>query len=89
MALTKEKKKKIITDFRRDKHDSGSEELQAALLTERINSLSGHFKTHVKDNHSRHGLIRMVARRKKLLNYLQKKAPEKYKALITRLELRK
>ena len=89
MALTKEKKKKIITEFRIEKRDTGSPELQVALLTERINGLGEHFKTHRKDNHSRYGLIQMVGQRKRLLNYLQRKDPERYKNLITRLDLRK
>ena len=89
MSLTKEKKKKIITEFRKEKRDTGSVELQVALLTERINELAEHFKTHGKDHHSRYGLIKMVGRRKRLLNYLQEKNPEGYKHLITRLDLRK
>ena len=89
MPLAKEKKKKIVADYRLDKKDTGSTELQIALLTERINGLSGHFKTHAKDHHSRYGLIKMVGQRKRLLNYLQKISPEKYKTLIARLELRK
>ena len=90
MAITKEKKKKIISDFKRDKKDAGSAEVQVALLTERINSLTGtHFSTHVKDHHSRYGLIKMVGRRKRLLLYLQKTDPKKYKELIARLDLRK
>ena len=89
MALTKEKKKKIIAEFKRDKHDTGSAELQVALLTERINELGGHFKTHVKDHHSRYGLIKMVGLRKRLLAYLNRTDPDKYKNLITRLDLRK
>ncbi len=90
MALAKEKKKKIVSDFKRDKKDTGSPEVQVALLTERINSLTtGHFGTHVKDRHSRYGLIKMVGKRKRLLQYLQKMDPKKYKDLITRLDLRK
>ena len=90
MALTKEKKKKIVSDYKRDKKDTGSAEVQVALLTERINSLTTtHFGTHVKDHHSRYGLIKMVGQRKRLLQYLQKIDPKRYKELITRLELRK
>lgn len=89
MPLTKEKKKKVITDFRRSKQDSGSTEVQVALLTERINGLSGHFQTHVKDHHSRYGLIKMVGERKRLLNYLRRTDPNRYQQLITRLDLRK
>lgn len=89
MSLTKEKKKKVITDYKRDKHDTGSPEVQIALLTERINELSSHFKTHVKDHHSRYGLIKMVGLRKRLLTYLNKTNPESYKKLLVRLDLRK
>jgi len=89
MALEKTKKKQIIADYTRGKHDVGSAEVQVALLTERINSLSGHFSSHKKDHHSRHGLIKMVGKRKKLLSYLQKEDEDRYKKLIARLELRK
>ena len=89
MALTKEKKKKTIADYKRDKHDTGSPEVQIALLTQRINELSEHFKTHVKDHHSRYGLIKMVGQRKRLLNYLNQTHPESYKKIIVRLDLRK
>lgn len=89
MSLTKDKKKKVITDYKRDKHDTGSAEVQVALLTERINELSGHFKTHVKDHHSRYGLIKLVGQRKRLLSYLNQTNPESYKKLIARLDLRK
>lgn len=89
MSLAKEKKKKVIGDYKREKNDTGSVEVQVALLTERINGLSDHFKSNVKDHHSRYGLIRMVGQRKRLLSYLNRTAPERYKSLITRLELRK
>ena len=89
MALVKEKKKKIISDYKRDKSDTGSAEVQVALLTARINELSDHFKTHVKDHHSRYGLIKLVGLRKRLLTYLNRTDPEGYKQLITRLDLRK
>jgi small subunit ribosomal protein S15 len=89
MALTKEQKKKVVSESRRDKKDTGSAEVQVSLLTERINTLSEHFKTHRKDNHSRYGLIKMVGQRKKLLNYLNKIDPARYKSLIARLDLRK
>ena len=89
MSLTKEKKKKVISDYKRDKHDTGSAEVQIALLTERINELSEHFKTHVKDHHSRYGLIKMVGQRKRLLSYLNRESPEGYKKIIARLDLRK
>jgi small subunit ribosomal protein S15 len=89
MALAKEQKKKVVTEHRRGKHDTGSPEVQIALLTERINTLSEHFKGHEKDHHSRYGLIKMVGQRKRLLLYLQKMDAEKYKTLIARLDLRK
>lgn len=82
-------KSKIVTDFQRAQNDTGSPEVQVALLTARINELTGHFKTHVKDHHSRRGLLRMVSRRRKLLDYLKGRNPEGYKALIERLSLRK
>ncbi len=88
--MAKEKKKKIITDFKREKKDTGSSEVQIAILTERINTLTAsHFSTHVKDHHSRYGLIKMVGRRKKLLQYLQNIDLKRYKEIITRLDLRK
>jgi len=89
MALTKEKKRKLIQDFKQGKNDTGSPEIQVALLTERINGLSEHFKANVKDHHSRYGLIKMVGHRKQLLTYLRRTAPERYQAVIARLDLRK
>ncbi len=89
MALTKDKKKKVIGDYRLDKHDTGSAEVQIALLTERINSLSDHFKKNVKDHHSRYGLIKMVGQRKRLLTYLRRVDSERYQKIITRLDIRK
>ena len=89
MALEKTKKKDIISKYKCSKNDTGSAEVQVALLTERINGLSKHFEGHNKDHHSRYGLIKMVSRRKKLLNYLRREDPEKYQQLITRLDLRK
>jgi len=89
MALDKTKKKEVIGKYKISKNDSGSDEVQIALLTERINGLSGHFSKNVKDHHSRYGLIKMVSRRKRLLKHLQSEAPEKYKQIIASLELRK
>jgi small subunit ribosomal protein S15 len=89
MALAKTKKKEVITKYKISKNDSGSDEVQIALLTERINGLSGHFAKNVKDHHSRYGLIKMVSRRKRLLKHLQSESPEKYQQIIARLELRK
>lgn len=89
MALKKENKKKVISDYRLTKNDSGSTQVQVALLTEKINQLTDHLKKNVKDHHSRYGLLKMVGQRKRLLAYLQKTQPEEYRKLITRLELRK
>ncbi len=89
MAVASIDKSKIVTDFQRAQNDTGSPEVQVALLTARINELTGHFKTHVKDHHSRRGLLKVVSRRRKLLDYLKGRNPEGYKALIERLGLRK
>ena len=89
MPLAKEKKKKTIEDFRLSKEDTGSAEVQIALLTERINGLQEHFTANKVDHHSRYGLIKMVGRRKKLLKYLKDNTPERYKEVIARLNLRK
>ena len=89
MSLAKEKKTKIVKQHQRKTDDTGSCEVQVALLTSRINELTEHFKRHVKDHHSRYGLIKMVERRKKLLKYLDRESPERYKALIQKLDLRK
>lgn len=89
MAVTTTQKAQLVTDYQRAKGDTGSPEVQVALLTARITDLTGHFKTHVKDHHSRRGLLRMVSRRRKLLDYLKKTNAEQYKALIDRLGLRK
>ncbi len=89
MSVTVEQRAKIVADFARGKGDTGSPEVQVALLTARINDLTGHFKEHVKDHHSRRGLLRMVSQRRKLLDYLKGKDVERYRTLITRLGLRK
>jgi small subunit ribosomal protein S15 len=89
MSVTAEKKQDIIKDNARDKGDTGSPEVQVAILTERINNLQGHFKDHHKDNHSRRGLLQMVNKRRSLLDYLKKKDVERYNALIAKLGLRK
>ena len=89
MAVTTTQKAQLVTEYQRAKGDTGSPEVQIALLTARITDLTGHFKTHVKDHHSRRGLLRMVSRRRKLLDYLKKSNAEQYKALIERLGLRK
>ena len=89
MAFTTEQKSKVVADFQRAQGDTGSPEVQVALLTARINDLTGHFKEHVKDHHSRRGLLRMVSRRRKLLDYLKNTNVDSYRTLIERLGLRK
>jgi small subunit ribosomal protein S15 len=89
MAINVAQKAQIMTDFQRAAGDTGSSEVQVALLTARINDLTGHFKEHVKDHHSRRGLLRMVSRRRKLLDYLKRTNVDGYRALIERLGLRK
>jgi small subunit ribosomal protein S15 len=89
MTVTAEKKAEIIKDNARDKGDTGSPEVQVAILTERIRNLTEHFKGHHKDNHSRRGLLMMVNKRRTLLAYLKKKDVERYNALIQKLGLRK
>ena len=87
--MTVERKQEIIKEFQRDEKDTGSSEVQIALLTERINELTEHLKVHKKDNHSRRGMLKMVGKRRNLLNYLTKKDAESYKALVEKLGLRK
>ncbi|NQD36532.1 30S ribosomal protein S15 [Permianibacter sp. IMCC34836] len=89
MSLTVEQKAKLVADFGRGKNDTGSPEVQVALLTARINDLQGHFQANVKDHHSRRGLLRMVSQRRVLLDYLKSKSQERYSALIERLGLRR
>ena len=89
MSITADEKAKIVKEFGKNEKDTGSTEVQIALLTNRITYLKGHFQTHTKDNHSRMGLLKMVAKRRKLLNYLKKTAVESYKNLIQKLKLRK
>ncbi len=87
--MTKERKQEIINTFKRDENDTGSSEVQIALLTERINELTEHLKVHKKDNHSRRGLLQMVGKRRSLLNYLAKKDLAKYREVVEKLNLRK
>ena len=87
--MTAERKQQIINEYRRDEKDTGSSEVQIALLTERINELTEHLKVHKKDNHSRRGLLKMVGRRRNLLAYLKDRDLEGYRALIAKLGLRK
>ena len=88
MGLQKDKKSEIISRYKKHEQDSGSPEVQIALLTERITSLTEHFKVHKKDHHSRRGLLKMVGQRKRLLNYLKNKDLESYRALIKDLGIR-
>ena len=89
MSVTAEKKQEVIKDNAREDGDTGSPEVQVAILTERIRNLTEHFKAHHKDNHSRRGLLMMVNKRRTLLAYLKKKDVERYNALIQKLGLRK
>ena len=87
--MTKERKQEIINTFKRDENDTGSSEVQIALLTERINELTEHLKGHKKDNHSRRGLFKMIGKRRNLLNYLAKKDLPRYREIVKQLNLRK
>jgi small subunit ribosomal protein S15 len=89
MAFQVVQKEQVVKQYQRSGKDTGSPEVQIALLTERINSLTEHFKTHVKDFHSRRGLLKLVSQRRKLLDYLKRKDADKYRGLIERLSLRK
>ncbi len=88
MSITKENKKNIINEFSKNEKDTGSAGVQIAVLTERIKNLTEHFKTHNKDNHSKRGLVSLVNKRKKLLNYLSKKNKSEYSDLIKKLNIR-
>ena len=89
MALAKEVKTEIVSQYRKHPVDTGSPEVQVALLTKRINDLTDHFRTHVKDNHSRRGLLKMVSQRRHMLDYLRRKDADRYREVINRLGLRK
>ncbi len=89
MTIEKSKKSKVISDYKIHPKDTGSSEVQVALLTERINQLGEHFKTNKKDHHSRRGLLKMVGHRRRLLTYLKKKDGKKYQEVIDKLNLRK
>lgn len=89
MSFTKEAKQQIIADFATKPGDTGSPEVQIAVLTEKINALSEHIKTHQKDFHSRRGLISMVTKRRRLLGYVKQQDPARYDSLVARLKLRK
>lgn len=89
MALAKETKEKIVSDFRTHEADTGSPQIQIALLSKRINELTDHFKTHKKDNHSRRGLLKMVSQRRSMLDYLKRTDIERYHEVVARLGLRR
>lgn len=89
MATAKETKEQILRDYRTHESDTGSPQVQIALLTQRINELTDHFKTHKKDNHSRRGLLKMVSQRRSLLDYLKRKDIEQYHTIVERLGLRR
>jgi len=89
MSLATQRKSEVITKFATHQGDTGSPEVQVALLSERINYLTEHFKTHAKDHHSRRGLLKLVGQRRRLLDYLKRKNLERYRSLITGLGIRK
>ncbi len=89
MSITAERKDTLIKEYATKAGDTGSPEVQIAILTERIANLTGHFKTHVKDNHSRRGLLKLVSQRRQLLDYVKRKDEPRYKTLIERLGIRR
>ena len=89
MSITAELKTALVTEYAQKSGDTGSPEVQVAILTERINNLTGHFKTHTKDNHSRRGLLKLVSQRRSLLDYLKKKDEGRYRTLIEKLGIRR
>jgi small subunit ribosomal protein S15 len=89
MSVTVERKKEVISQYAKSERDTGSPDVQVAVLSERIANLTEHFKTHVKDNHSRRGLIKMVSQRRRLLDYIKATDQSRYEALIQRLGLRR
>ena len=89
MSITAEKKQELIKEHSRGNEDTGSPEVQVAILTERITNLTEHFKTHVKDHHSRRGLLKLVGQRRRLLDYLKRKNADRYSELIRKLGIRK
>lgn len=89
MSITAERKQALIKEYATKTDDTGSPEVQVAILTERISNLTGHFKTHVKDNHSRRGLLKLVSQRRQLLDYVKSRDESRYKALIERLGIRR
>lgn len=89
MSITAERKAQLLKDYATKAGDTGSPEVQVALLTERINNLTDHFKTHAKDNHSRRGLLKLVSQRRSLLDYLKRNDEKRYRTLIERLGIRR
>ena len=89
MSITADRKQELIKEYATKDGDTGSPEVQVAILSERISNLTEHFKTHVKDNHSRRGLLKLVSQRRRLLDYLKSRDDARYQALITRLGLRR
>ncbi len=89
MSITTERKKEVMSEFAKKEGDTGSPDVQVAVLSERISNLTEHFKSHVKDNHSRRGLIKMVSQRRRLLDYIKATDEKRYNALITKLGLRR
>jgi small subunit ribosomal protein S15 len=89
MSLSSERKQKVIKDYAAKAGDTGSPEVQIAILTERINGLTEHFKTHKNDNHSRRGLLKMVSQRRQLLDYVRRRDAARYQKIIERLDLRR
>ena len=89
MSITPERKLKLVKEYATTKDDTGSPEVQVAILTERITNLTEHFKTHAKDNHSRRGLLKMVSQRRRLLDYVKANSEDRYKDLIKRLGIRR
>ena len=89
MTMTPERKVALVKEYATKPGDTGSPEVQVAILTERINNLTGHFKSHVKDNHSRRGLLKMVATRRSLLDYIKRKDEARYKALLEKHNIRR
>jgi small subunit ribosomal protein S15 len=88
MSINKDRKQELIHEFQRENNDTGSAEVQIAILSERIGNLTEHFKTHKKDHHSRRGLLKLVGRRRKLLDYLRDNDPDRYQVVVGRLGLR-
>jgi len=89
LPQSREQKERVILDYRKHESDTGSTDVQVALLTHRINELTDHFKTHTKDHHGRRGLLKMVGQRRRLLDYLKRQDADRYRQLIERLGLRK